>query len=146
MWDTKRLNIITNDIIGCAIRIHRRFGPILFERVYEQLLYQLLVNQGYTVERQKALDIQLGEVVLPRAYRLDLLVEECVIVEIKAVDFLLKLHEQQLLAYLRVTGYPAGLLINFHAETIVKGLIRRCNYVRDTFEESAEGAESAEEC
>ena len=125
MWDMDRINAITEDIIGCAIHIHRRFGPILYERVYEILLYHMLVKKGSTVERQKSLDIEFDGIVLQKACRLDLLVENCIIVEIKAVDFLIKTHENQLLAYLRVSGYPTGLLINFHGETIKKGLIRR---------------------
>ncbi len=125
MWDMDRIDKITKDIIGCAIHIHRRFGPVLYERVYETLLYHMLVKKGYTVERQKSIDIEFDGIVLQKACRLDLLVENCIIVEIKAVDFLIKTHENQLLAYLRVTGYPTGLLINFHAETIKKDLIRR---------------------
>jgi iron complex transport system substrate-binding protein len=125
MWDMKRIDQITEDIIGCAIHIHRRFGPVLYERVYETLLYHMLVKMGYTVEQQKTIDIEFDGIVLQKACRLDLLVENCIIVEIKAVDFLIKTHENQLLAYLRVSGYPTGLLINFHAETIKKDLIRR---------------------
>ena len=68
MWDEDCINQITEDIIGCAIQIHRRFGPILYERVYESLLYHMLIKLGYTVERQKAFDIEFDGIILQKSY------------------------------------------------------------------------------
>jgi len=139
MWKREVINQITDTIIACAVQIHKRFGPILYERVYEIMLSQMLIQRGLEVERQKAIDIDFDGIVFQRALRLDLLVEESVIVEIKALEFLSKHHENQLLSYLRVTNYPTGLLINFHADTIKKGLLRRDNF-RCSWEESNESS------
>ncbi len=117
------LNIITEKIIGCAIEVHRTLGPGLLESIYETALcYEFDVN-NIKYEKQVTVPInykghQLGE------YRLDLLVENEVVVELKAVDRLESVFEAQLLSYLRVTGKKLGLLINFNVPVLKNGIKR----------------------
>jgi GxxExxY protein len=119
-----RLNQITEAIIGAAIKVHRALGPGLLESAYEACLLFELTQQGLKVERQKELPVVYREVVLDCGYRLDLLVEDCVIVEVKAVDALAPIHKAQLLSYLKLSGCKVGLLINFNV-TVLKNGIRR---------------------
>ena len=102
MNDPERLDQITRRIIGCAIDVHRFLGPGLLESAYEACLAHDLERNGMKVERQKPVPLKYRDVVLECGYRLDLLVEESVIVEIKAVDGLLPIHKAQLLSHLRI--------------------------------------------
>lgn len=111
-------------IIGCAIKIHRFFGPGVFERVYETYLAHELKKQGFAVERQVRVPVVYDGIRMESAYRIDLLVNSEVVVEIKAVDTLLPVHHAQLLSYLRLSGHHIGLLINFHEKLIRRGLKR----------------------
>jgi GxxExxY protein len=124
MDDLHELDIITEDIIGCAIRIHQHFGPGVFERVYEIYLAHELKKLGYQVERQVRVPVEYDGIRMEVAYRIDLLVESAVVIEIKAVDTLLPVHHAQLLSYLRLAGYRLGLLINFHEKLLKRGLRR----------------------
>jgi GxxExxY protein len=124
MTEEERLNKITESIIGAAIAVHRSLGPGLLESAYEACLAFELVQHGLTVEQQKPLPVVYREVKLDCGYRLDLLVEEAVIVEVKAVDRLAPIHQAQLLSYLRLSSCKVGLLINFNVK-VLKGGIRR---------------------
>lgn len=108
MTEKERLNRITESIIGAAIEVHRALGPGLLESAYETCLAFELVERGLKVEQQKPLPVVYREVKLDCGYRLDLLVEEAVIVEVKAVDRLAPIHQAQLLSYLRLSGCKAS--------------------------------------
>ena len=114
-------------VIGACIEVHRHLGPGLLESAYERCLAIELVQLGLRYERQRPVAINYKGLVLDRGYRLDLVVEDELIVEIKATERLLPLHEAQVLTYLRLTGIRAGLLVNFGAETLRSGLRRLTN-------------------
>ncbi|MGH2515151.1 MAG: GxxExxY protein [Ktedonobacterales bacterium] len=125
--DQVQLTRITESIIGAAMRVHTALGPGLLESAYEACLAHELVKREMRVERQKPLPIVYDDVHLDCAYRLDMLVEGAVIVEIKAVESLAKIHEMQLLSYLRLSGCKVGLLINFHSILLKNGIRRIVN-------------------
>ena len=115
---------LSGDVIGAAIEVHRLLGPGLLESAYELALERGLVLRGHMVERQKSVPLEYKGVALGDGFRLDLLIDACLLVEIKAVDQLLPIHEAQLLTYLRLAGIRFGLLVNFN-EKILKAGIRR---------------------
>jgi len=118
------VNGISRSIIGAAIEVHKYLGPGMLESAYETCLECELIAQGHVVERQKPLPIVYKEVPIDCAYRLDLVVDEQVIVELKAVEQLLPIHQAQILSYLRLSGLPLGLLINFNGATLRQGVRR----------------------
>lgn len=120
----EELNKITDTIIGCSIEIHRHLGPGLLESAYAECLYYELKNEGFDVKREIPMPIIYKEIKLDHGYRIDLLVENKVVVELKAVDFLTDVHKAQLLTYLKLGNYKLGLLINFN-ETLLKNGIKR---------------------
>jgi len=120
-------NRITQAIIGAAIDVHRALGPGLLESAYEACLAYELVSRGFKIEQQKELPLKYREVMLDAGYRIDLLVDECVVVELKAIEKTLPLHEVQVLTYLRLSGCKVGLLINFNVKTLVTGVRRVVN-------------------
>jgi GxxExxY protein len=107
------INKITGAIVDAAYRIHEEAGPGLLESVYERILADILTGQGLLVERQVAIPIQYAGKIYDEAFRADLIVEKCVIVEIKSVDRLAPIHKKQVLTYLKLSGIKVGLLINF---------------------------------
>ena len=111
-------------IIGCAIEVHRELGPGLLESAYEMALYHELRSAGIQCERQVPMPLVYKGERLECGYRVDLIVEESVIVEIKAVERLLPIHEAQLISYLRLSGMNTGLLINFNVLQLRDGLKR----------------------
>jgi GxxExxY protein len=115
---------LTEQIIGAAIQVHRELGPGLLESSYEACLCHELFLNNLKVERQKAVPIFYRGIRLDAGYRLDLVVENQVIVEIKAVSELLPIHEAQLLSYLKQSGGGRGLLINFNVTLLKHGLRR----------------------
>jgi GxxExxY protein len=115
---------LTHELIGKAIAIHRVLGPGLLESVYEFFLTQELVKAGLRVERQKAIPVEYGGHRVDLGFRPDLIVNGCVIVEIKAVQKLERIHEAQLLSYMRLAEIDLGLLINFHADPLKDGIRR----------------------
>ncbi len=121
--ETEKLNEITEKIIGCAIEVHRNLGPGLLERVYEEALCIELELSGVSYQRQLAVPIDYKGRVIGE-YRLDLLVQDKVIVEIKSVDRRDPVFEAQLLTYLKVTGKKIGLLINFNTGLLKTGIKR----------------------
>jgi len=122
------VNQITEAIIGAAIEVHRALGPGLLESAYEACLVSELEHRGLKVEQQKAVPVVYRNVKLDCGYRLDLLVEEQVIVEVKAAESLLPVHQAQLLSYLKLSGLQTGLLINFHVKLLKDGIQRLSNF------------------
>lgn len=115
---------LTELIIGAAIQVHRELGPGLLESAYETCLCHELSLYNLKVDRQKVIPISYKGIMLDAGYRLDLVVEDQVIVEIKAVSELLPVHEAQLLSYLKQVGGGRGLLINFNVKLLKHGLRR----------------------
>ena len=118
------LNFITDKIIGSAIEVHRALGPGLLESAYESCLAFEIAQRGLKVEQQKPLPVVYKEVHLDAGYRIDLLIEQRVIVELKAVDALTPLHKAQLLSYLKLSSLELGLLINFNVRVLKSGIQR----------------------
>jgi GxxExxY protein len=118
---------ITETIIAGAIEVHRELGPGLLESTYEACLAYELVQRGLKVERQKGLPVKYRGVDLDCGYRIDLLVEDLVIVELKVVEKLERIHEAQLLSYLKLSGVPVGLLLNFNVTELRRGIRRLVN-------------------
>ncbi len=114
----KELDQLTYNILGCAIEVHKELGPGLLESVYEKCLAHLLKEKGYTIQRQQSVPFQFHGLELDCDLRYDLLVNDLIIVELKAVDALLPVHEAQLLTYLKLLNKPKGILINFNCAHI----------------------------
>jgi len=132
MTEKDRLDQITDSIIGAAIEVHRALGPGLLESAYEACLAFELAERGLKIEQQKPLPVIYREVKLDCGYRLDILVENAVIVEIKVVDRLAPIHKAQLLSYLRLSGCKVGLLINFNVKVLKDGIVRVVNNFPDS--------------
>jgi iron complex transport system substrate-binding protein len=123
----KDIDAISGDVVDVALRLHRDLGPGLLESVYETILAAKLVAMGYEVARQVAIDIEFEDLRFDAAFRVDLLVDQRLIVEIKSVERLTIVHAKQLLTYLRLTKQPVGLLINFGGATLKEGVRRLVN-------------------
>lgn len=121
------LDDITGAIVNTAMKVHIDLGPGLLESVYEVILARTLQKQGFEVERQKAISFEYDGILFEEGFRIDLLIEEKVIVELKSVEKLAPIHGKQLLTYLRLMNLPIGLLINFGALTLKEGLHRVVN-------------------
>ena len=121
------VNDVTEQIIGAAIEVHRTLGPGLLESTYEACLVHELAERKLYAERQKALPVSYKGVRIDCSYRIDLLVEREVIVEVKAVAHFEPIHEAQLLSYLKLSGCHVGLLINFNVKQLKTGLRRLVN-------------------
>jgi GxxExxY protein len=121
---TEGLNGISGSIIGAAIEVHKYLGPGMLESAYEACLECELIARGHVVERQRPLPIVYKGVPIDCAYRMDLVVDGQVLVELKAVEQLLPIHQAQILSYLRLSGLPLGLLINFNGATLRQGVRR----------------------
>ena len=124
MTTRTELNALTRQIIGAGIEVHRHLGPGLLETSYETCLAYELEQRGLAVERQKALPLTYKKIRLEQGFRIDLLVENTVVVELKAIDQLLPVHEAQMLSYLRFTGCKVGLLMNFNVKLLKDGIHR----------------------
>ena len=124
------IDAITGAIVDASIRIHRRFGPRLLESLYEAILTCDLRRRGLRVERQQLIDFSYDGIAIENAFRADLLVEECVIVEVKSLERVVPVHSKQLLTYLRLTNLRVGLLLNFGAEVMKDGIDRVVNNYR----------------
>lgn len=134
------INTITHDIIGEAIKIHSTLGAGLLESVYETILAARLKAMGYKVECQKDISFTYEGLLFENAFRLDLLVDDSVIVELKSVEKNNPVHWKQLKTYLALTGKQLGLLINFGQETLLKGVKRIANKYQDRPSTSADSA------
>jgi len=118
----KRVTQLSYEIAGCAIKVHKALGPGLLESVYEQCLKYELIQNGYDVKQQVIVPVTYGDIVMDTELRLDLLVNEVVIVELKAIEHVLPVHEAQLMTYMKLLKKPQGLLINFFTDNISKSL------------------------
>lgn len=125
--EKQRINDLTEKIIGCAIEVHRAIGPGLLESAYEECLCFELAQAGIRFERQVPLPVSYKGIQLDCGYRIDIVVEGVVIIEIKAVERIIPVHEAQLLSYLKLYDKPVGLLLNFHAPRLRDGLKRIVN-------------------
>jgi GxxExxY protein len=141
--DKDRLDAVTQSIIGAAIEVHRALGPGLLESAYETCLSFDLVERGLKIERQRSLPFVYKGSRLDCGYRVDLVVEEAVIVEVKAVEQLLPIHAAQLLSYLRLSDLPVGLLINFDVTSLQRGIRRVVNAYPDSLRPLRSSAASA---
>jgi GxxExxY protein len=121
------LNKITGEIIGAAIEVHKALGPGLLESAYQECLFYELVNKGFQVVKEQPMPIVYKEVRLDHGYRMDLLVENKVVIEIKTVDAFTDVHFAQVLTYLKLGGYKLGLLINFNVLRLKDGIKRIIN-------------------
>ncbi len=131
MEESKRLNRLTEATIGAAIDVHKALGPGLLESAYEACLVFELADRGLKVERQKAIPVVYRDITLDVGYRLDLLIEDSVIVEVKATETLERIHEAQLMSYLKLTKLKVGLLINFNVNILKNGVRRIVNNFPD---------------
>ena len=120
-------NEISNKIIGLAIEVHRSLGPGLLESAYRECLFYELINSGMLVEKEKPMPIVYKDVKLDHGYRMDLLVENRVVVETKTVEFFTDVHFAQVLTYLRLGNFKLGLLINFQVALLKNGIKRIIN-------------------
>jgi GxxExxY protein len=116
---------LTERVIGAAIEVHRALGPGLLESAYEECLCHELHLRGLAFQRQVPLPVNYKGINLDCGYRLDLLIEDLLILELKCVDHILPVHEAQLLTYLKMTHKRVGLIINFYVATLVRGGIVR---------------------
>ena len=139
MQTAHQLNTVTEQVIGAAMAVHRALGPGLLESAYETCLAFELRDRGMKIEEQKPLPVIYRGVRLDCGYRLDLVVSNCVIVEVKAVEKLTSVHDAQLLSYLRLMDCRVGLLLNFHCMMLKNGIRRIVN----DFPSSANSAISA---
>jgi GxxExxY protein len=125
MLEKDQLNALTEKIISAAIDVHRELGPGMLESAYEACLAYELITRGLSVERQKALPVVYRGQTLDCGYRLDLLVESAVVVEVKSVERFERVHAAQLLSHLRFSKCKVGLLINFNVKWLVEDGIKR---------------------
>lgn len=125
--DPATIDRLARTVIDAGFHIHDDLGPGLFESVYETLLANVLRDSGLNVERQKLIGIEYRGVFIPDAFKVDLVVEEILPVELKSLDRLAPVHAKQLLTYLRLMRLPVGLLINFGGETFKEGIKRVAN-------------------
>jgi len=119
------VNVLTKEIIGAAIEVHRHLGPGLLESAYLQCLTRELFLKEIPFKREWPLPLEYKGVRLGCSYRLDLLVSDAVVVEIKSVEALTSIHDAQLLTYLKLGGWKVGLLINFNVEVLKTGIHRK---------------------
>jgi GxxExxY protein len=123
MITQKMINDLAYKIVGCAIEVHKNLGPGLLESVYEMCLIDELTESGLLVQSQVYVSIKYKGKNLGGTLKLDLLINNLILVELKAVDVMIPLYKAQLLSYLKLTGKPKGLLVNFHCENIVEQMI-----------------------
>ena len=115
---------LSNRVLGCAIKVHRELGPGLLESTYEQCLAYELNRAGILFKIQQPLPVEYKQIRLDCGYRIDVFVDDRLILELKSVDQLLKIHEAQVLTYMKLAKVRVGLLINFNVEILKKGIKR----------------------
>lgn len=120
-------NELSKIIFDLGLKIHKKFGPGLFENVYEECLFYEIKKFGLEVEKQKILPIVYEELKIDNAYRLDMIVEDKLILEIKTVDFISDVHKAQILTYLKLTNCKLGLILNFRTDVFKNGVKRVVN-------------------
>jgi iron complex transport system substrate-binding protein len=122
---------VSSVVVDTAFHLHRDLGPGLLESVYEAVLARMLERRGLRVERQKSVAFDFDGMYFDEGLRVDLLVEDCLLIELKSVERLAPVHGKQLLTYLRLLNLPVGLLINFGAATFKEGVKRVVNHHKD---------------
>ena len=128
--DEDDLDRISGVVVNAAINVHRKLGLGLLESVYETIVAGILTREGFKIDRHRSIDIDFDGIHFPAAFRVDLMVDDTLIVEIKTVERLAPIHAKQLLTYLRLTNLPVGLLLNFSCETMKEGIRRVVNNYR----------------
>lgn len=121
---SKETNALSKDVLDTCFYVHTHLGPGLLESVYEEALFYFLNKKGILVERQKILPVKIEDFTIPTGLKLDLLVGDQLVLELKAVEKLLPVHEAQLQTYLKLSGKPLGLLINFNVKSLKDGIKR----------------------
>ena len=119
---------VGSDVVDCAVKLHIRLGPGLLESAYQLLLARQLGRRGHLVEQERPVALELDGIRVEDAFRVDLLVDECVVVKLKSVERLAPVHRKQVLTYLRLLDLPLGYLINFGAPMLKDGLRRVPNF------------------
>ena len=125
-------NELSYIILGCAIEVHKQLGPGLLESAYQECLFYELINKKLSVVKEKPMPIVYKDVKLDHGYRIDLLVENKVVIEIKTVEAFTDVHTAQVLTYLKLGNYKLGLLLNFHVTTLKNGIKRIINWTYRT--------------
>lgn len=120
-------NKITENIIGAAIEVHKTLGPGLLESAYQDCLHYELTEMGYSVKKEVTQPIIYKNIKLDHGYRIDLLVENLIVIELKTVENFTDVHTAQILTYLKLGNYPIGLLLNFHTKLLKNGIKRFIN-------------------
>jgi len=128
LMDSEDLDRLSKEVIGAAIEVHRVLGPGLLESAYEESLAWELTNRGVKVERQVAIPVRYKELRIEDGYRIDMLVNKELILELKSVDSFQPVHTAQMLTYLKMTGCKLGLLLNFKVDVMRKGIKRVVNH------------------
>jgi len=118
----KQVTQLSFEITGFAIKVHKALGAGLLESIYEKCLKHELIKNGYNVKQQVKVPIKYDDIIIDADLKIDLLINDCIIVELKAVEQILPIHEAQLLTYMRILKKPQGLLINFFTDNITKSL------------------------
>lgn len=118
---------LSYDIVGCAIKVHKELGPGLLESVYELCLAYELKEKGYLVNQQVTTKIKYGKIEIETPLKIDLLVNDTIVVEIKTVEKILPVHQAQLMTYMKILKKAQGLLINFYTDNITKSMIPLVN-------------------
>jgi GxxExxY protein len=125
-------NEIAAIVVDCCLKVHKLLGPGLFESVYEEVLSYELEKRGLKVERQKGMPVHYEDLVIEMGFKADIVIEDKVILELKSVESLNKVHHKQLITYLRLSDKRLGLLINFNVELIKNGINRIVNKLEET--------------
>ncbi|HBR69692.1 MAG TPA: GxxExxY protein [Rhodospirillaceae bacterium] len=120
----KKVNDITGEIVDASLKVHRKMGPGLYEKVYEDCLAYELEKRNFKFIRQHSITVEYEELIISNAFKVDLLVEDKVIVELKSTEKILPIHEAQILTYMRLSNTKTGLLINFNVGLIKDGIKR----------------------
>ncbi|WP_315057069.1 GxxExxY protein [Chryseobacterium indoltheticum] len=118
----KQVTQLSFEITGFAIKVHKALGAGLLESIYEKCLKHELIKNGYNVKKQVKVPIKYDDIIIDADLKIDLLINDCIIVELKAVEQILPIHEAQLLTYMKILKKPQGLLINFFTDNITKSL------------------------
>jgi GxxExxY protein len=123
----QEIDALATIAVDCGFKLHKSFGPGLLESVYEAILADTLIKRGLRVERQKSVDIEYEGRILREGFRIDILVEDQLVIELKSTERVIPVHKKQVLTYLRLTNLPLGLLMNFGMETFKEGMSRVLN-------------------
>jgi GxxExxY protein len=117
-------NDLSNIVIGCAIEVHRQLGAGLLESAYQECLFYELKSKGLNVKKEVSMPIIYKDIKLDHGYRIDLLIEDKIVIEIKAVDALIDVHTTQILTYMKLGDYKLGLILNFNVSILKNGIKR----------------------